>query len=356
VTLRVLHVVQPSGGGAPQVAGALARDQLARGWGVAVAGRRQAAFDGLDVAEWQAVRAPVPIEWRALARVIADTRPQLVHLHSAKAGLAGRLAVRGRLPTVFQPHGWSWEAATGALRTASVGWERFAARWTDLCLCVSEVERRHGETAGVRGRYAVVANGVDLEEFAPRSRDEARARLGLPEGPLVVCVGRLSRQKGQDVLLDAWPTVRQRVPDARLALVGDGPDIEALRARTSDGVEFTGARDDVSVWFAAADVVALPSRWEGMSLAMLEAMACGRPLVMTDVAGAEVAVGAIVPPEDPHALADAVVDRLVDPARAEREGREARAVVERDHDLRRVCDATALLYEHVLSSRGSGPP
>jgi glycosyltransferase involved in cell wall biosynthesis len=169
-------------------------------------------------------------------------------------------------------------------------------------------------------------------------------------------VGRLSRQKGQDVLLDAWPTVRQRVPGARLALVGDGPDIEALRARTSDGVEFTGARDEVSVWFAAADVVALPSRWEGMSLAMLEAMACGRPLVVTDVAGAEVAVGAVVPPEDPHALADAVVDRLVDQARAEREGREARAVVERDHDLRRICDATALLYEHVLSSRGSGPP
>jgi glycosyltransferase involved in cell wall biosynthesis len=356
VTLRVLHVVQSRGGGVPRVVAALARDQAARGWEVAVAGEPQPALGGLDVVEWRSVRRPVPTDAGALARVIVARRPLLVHLHSAKAGLAGRLALRGRRPTVFQPHAWSWEAATGPLHTASIAWERFAARWTDLFVCVGEAERRAGEEAGVRGSYAVVRNGVDLEAFAPQPRDEARARLGLPDTPLVVCVGRLSRQKGQDVLLDAWPLVRSRVPDARLALVGDGPDAEVLRARAAAGVQFAGTRDDVVDWFAAADVVALPSRWEGMSLAMLEAMACGRPLVASDVAGAEVVVGAVVPPEAPGPLADALVERLLDRPRAEREGRDARAVAERDHDVRRACDETAALYERVLSSRAAGLP
>jgi glycosyltransferase involved in cell wall biosynthesis len=355
---RVLHVVQPLGGGVPRVAAALAHDQVARGWDVAVAGTRQPALDGLDVVEWRAARSPgpsVPAETRALAATVDAWRPDLVHLHSAKAGLAGRLALRGRRATVFQPHAWSWEAAGGPVRVASLAWERYAARWTDLFLCVGETERRAGEAAHVRGTFAVVPNGVDLDRFAPRPKGDARARLGWSDVPLVVCVGRLSRQKGQDVLLDAWPAVRARVPDAALVLVGDGPDAETLRARKVPGVVLVGERDDVPDWLAAADVVAMPSRWEGMSLAMLEAMACGRPLVASDVAGAEVVVGAVVPPDEPAPLADAIAALLEDPVRAEREGLEARAVVERDHDLRRSCAETAALYERVLSSRASGP-
>ncbi|WP_461031075.1 glycosyltransferase, partial [Streptomyces sparsus] len=180
----------------------------------------------------------------AAARLIRLTAPDVVHTHSAKAGLAGRLAVRGRIPTVHQPHAWSFEAVDGTAAQLVLRWERFATRWTTRLLCVSEAERSRGSAARVRAPWSVIGNGVDLDRFhpgphapGPRScdpRDPApRATAprvtGLPapgtaveDAPLVVCVARLCPQKGQDVLLRAWPEVTRRVPGARLALVGDG--------------------------------------------------------------------------------------------------------------------------------------
>jgi len=166
---------------------------------------------------------------------------------------------------VFQPHGWSWLAVDGAMRAASIAWERLAARRTDLFVCVGEAEAQLGRSYGIHGRFAVVHNGVDLDRFQPADDSErtaARGRLGLPvTAPLAVCVGRVTRQKGQDVLLAAWPSVRRQCPTARLAIVGDGELLTGLRARPLPGVIFAGAVGDVRPWLTAADVVVLPSRW-----------------------------------------------------------------------------------------------
>ena len=171
----------------------------------------------------------------------------------------------------------------------------------------------------------------------------------------MVCVGRLTRQKGQDILLDAWPEILRRVPDARLALVGDGPMREALVQRAMPSVIFAGNRRDVDEWLAAADVVALPSRWEGMSLAMLEAMARARSVVASNVSGAWDALGsdagAIVPAEDARALGAALTERLLDRARAEAEGRAGRAQVEARYDLRQTTTAIANLYLELRQNR-----
>lgn len=312
-------------------------------------------------AVWPASRSPGPatlVETQWLRGILGRVDPDIVHLHSSKAGLAGRLALRGRRPTVFQPHAWSWLAASGTARAAARRWEQAAARWTDLILCVSESERLEGERAGLRGRWEVVPNGVDLGKFRAASKDDrvrARALLGLDERPLVVCVGRLSRQKGQDVLLEAWPCVLQQVPSARLVLVGDGPDRAALERRQVVGVEFVGQRADVPVWLAAADVVAMPSRWEGMSLVMLEAMATGRCIVATEVAGGTETLasssGALVPPEDPRRLCAAIGARLIDSELRGAEESAVRAFVERERDLQAALDAVAQLYLEVLESR-----
>jgi glycosyltransferase involved in cell wall biosynthesis len=249
----------------------------------------------------------VPAEVARLRRVLRAFDPDLVHLHSSKAGLAGRLALRGRVPTVFQPHAWSFAAVTGPVRAASLAWERLAVRWADVVVCVSEAECADGRAAGVDARYAVVENGVDLAAFAPSSRGEARAALGLRgDRAVVVCVGRLSRQKGQDVLLAA-----ARGLDADVWLVGEGPDEAALRAAAPPNVSFAGRRDDVAAWYAAADVVAVPSRWEGMALAALEALACGRPVVASDVTGMR--ASDLVPADDAAALRTALAARLADP-------------------------------------------
>jgi glycosyltransferase involved in cell wall biosynthesis len=365
--LSILHVSQPTEGGVGRYVADLGADQVGRGWEVAVASpsygdlASQVTAAGAKHLPWTAGRMPGPssaLHALSLSRIVEREQPDLVHLHSSSAGLSGRLAVRGQRPTIFQPHAWSFEAVRGPVRRAALSWERRGARWATAIVCVSEAERRRGEEHGIDARWIVVPNGVDLTAFTEGTAEErsaARRRLELDERPLVVCVGRLCRQKGQDVLLDAWPEITSRVPDAQLVLVGDGPDAAALRQRAGSGVRLVGHRTDVDGWLAAADVVALPSRWEGMSLGMLEAMARGRSIVATDVPGALEALddeaGAVVPPEDASALADAIAVRLLDPVRAAAEGRRARQRAEQAFDLNAMTARIARVYEELLGSR-----
>ncbi|MGP8301632.1 glycosyltransferase family 4 protein [Streptomyces inhibens] len=369
----VLHVSQPVDGGVARVVADLVRTQVAAGLRTVVAAppggglHREAVAAGAEVAPWPAHRSPGPAlagETGRLARLVRRLGPDLVHTHAAKAGLAARLVVRGRIPTVHQPHAWPFEAAGGPVAGAALGWERYAARWAHRVLCVSEAERLRGIEAGVPARWAVIRNGVDLDRYSPAYSDDAARRAlrgalpalsGLaPDAPLVVCVGRLCPQKGQSVLLRAWPAIGAAVPDARLVLVGDGPDRERLHAAAPPGVRFAGATEDTVPWYRAADLVVLPSRWEGMALPPLEAMACGRPVVVTDVGGAreslppEALPHALVPPADPAALARAVRDLLTHPRLRLTLGRRALEHVRTGHDVRRTAAAVLDLYRELL--------
>jgi glycosyltransferase involved in cell wall biosynthesis len=367
--LTILHVSQPTDGGVGKFVEDAVADQARRGWRVIVA---TPPYDGLPErlaaagakhVDWTASRAPGPgslLDTIRLAGIVKREQPALVHLHSSKAGLAGRLAIRGRRATVFQPHAWSFEAVRGPVRAGALLWERRGARWADTIVCVSEDERRQGAEHGIAATWRVIPNGVDLEAWPEASQEErkaARLRLGLDELPTVVCIGRLSRQKGQDVLLEAWPAIVEGVPEAQLVLVGDGPEEKSLRGRAGQDVQLVGKRADVADWLAAADVAAFPSRWEGMSIGMLEAMARGRSVVASDVGGAQEALGreagALVPPEDAAALANAIGARLRDPERTAAEGHAARERVERSHDLRTTTAALADLYEELLATPSS---
>ncbi len=363
MTRHVLHISQPTTEGVPRVVAGLVRHQVAAGFRVTVASpgtgwlADEAVAAGAEHVEWAATRSPGPAvasETARLLEVVRSLRPDLVHLHSAKAGLAGRLALHGRVPTVYQPHGWSFLAVQGAMRTASVQWERLAVRWASRIACVSKAEYRDGLAQGLRlaGRARVVSNGVDTDRFQPGDRKAARVALGLADEPLAVCVGRLSEQKGQDLLIDAWAAVRVRVPDARLALVGDGPWQARLEQRAEPRVLFSGNAVDPRPWFAAADVVVVPSRWEGMALVVLEAGASARTVVVTEVAGAREQVpwgcGEVVPREDPSALADALVSRLQDRRRADSEGEALRRHVQGSYSLRASADAMLALYDDAL--------
>jgi glycosyltransferase involved in cell wall biosynthesis len=363
--IAILHVAQPTDAGVARYVADLTAAQVGAGERVAVAcpshgplagWARRAGATHLD---WPARRAPGPGligEIRTLAAHVRASGPDIVHLHSSKAGLAGRLAIRGRIATVVQPHAWSFEAVTGLTGFLAERWERLGAKWSDRIVCVSEAEAQRGRARGVGASIHVIPNGVDVNAWPPTSPAEsaaARRRFDMGTTPVAACVGRLSRQKGQDVLLDAWPTVRAHVPGATLVLVGDGPDRAALERRAGPGVMFAGAADSVRPWLAAADLVVVASRWEGMSLAMLEAMACARCVVSTDVSGAREALpaAAIVPRENPSALAASIVDRLRDSALREREATAARQYVETRFDFARAAHAVARLYEDILSAR-----
>ncbi|MFB7614162.1 glycosyltransferase [Kitasatospora sp. NPDC056181] len=371
--MTILHISQPVDGGVARVVVDLVRGQREAGHRVLVACPRggrlaeEAAAVGALVLDWPARRAPGPATaaeaWR-LRRIVRAAAPDMVHLHSAKAGLAGRLAIRGAVPTVFQPHAWSFAAVDGALAAATLHWERYATRWAHRLLCVSVQERADGVAAGLHADWAVVPNGVDVRHYAPAERRSARIALGLDlDAPLAVCVGRLCRQKGQDVLLAAWPEVLRRVPQARLALVGGGPDGAVLADTVRESAEpsrvrLAGDVPDPRPWLAAADLVVLPSRWEGMALAPLEAMAMGRPVLLTDVPGARECLPpaerkqAVVPPEDAGALATRMAEALSDPIECERRGVRLRDHAAARHDVRSVVEQVDALYRDLL---GAGP-
>ena len=202
-----------------------------------------------------------------------------------------------------------------------------------------------------------IPNGVDLTLFAPATAEERRvlrARLGLPEDRVLCAfVGRLTPQKDPDLLLGAW--AMGRWSKAHLVLIGDGPLRSRLEASVSSGprkgqVTFTGAIADVARYLKAADLLVLPSRAEGMSNVILEAMACGLPVVATDVPGnremlgGEDRAGLLVPAGNPAPLAEAI-DTLAASAPLRREiGTAARALVEKRFDIRRVVGQYLSLY------------
>jgi glycosyltransferase involved in cell wall biosynthesis len=345
---------------------ALSSDQRARGWDVTVACPDGRLADDLAVRRvrrvaWPANRSPGPstaAEAMALSRSLHEVRPDVLHLHSSKAGLAGRLAVRGRLPTVFQPHGWSWLAMSPRMAPLAVGWERLAARWTTLFVCVGEGEAAQGRARDIPGRFCVVRNGVDLGRFLPAeegARQKARKALDLPMTvPLAVCVGRVTRQKGQDVLLTAWQAVQDTCPAALLAIVGGGDLLETLRPQAPPGVIFVGPVDDAYLWYVAADVVVLPSRWEGLPLTLLEALAVGRSVVGSDIPGVAEALpenaGALVRMGDVAALADAIGHRLSNLEVARAEGRAGCDFAAAQGDVHRTFDALAEITARLAES------
>ena len=208
-----------------------------------------------------------------------------------------------------------------------------------------------------------IPNGVDLVALAPATGEERRALragLGFPEDRVLCAfVGRLTPQKDPALLLEAWAIGRW--PQAHLVLVGDGPLRRGLEARTASGplagqITFAGATADVSQYLRAADLLVLPSRAEGMSNALLEAMACGIPIVATDlignreVMGEDGQAGRLVPPGNPAALAEAIETLVASTSLRRVLGTAARAVVEKRFDIQRVVTQYVSLYAALHSA------
>jgi glycosyltransferase involved in cell wall biosynthesis len=230
--------------------------------------------------------------------------------------------------------------------------ERLLAPRTDAIIAVSDQEAEEGRSVlGPAGRHIrVIPNGVDRTRFSPDGE-----RAGKGDKPLIVCVGRLSRQKGQDVALRALAMLES--DEAILRLVGDEyppgerDRLEALASSVgvAERVEWWGKVSDTAPLLRAADVVIAPSRWEGMSLVFLEAMACGAAIVASDVFGSNAigAAGVIVTPDDPAELAGAIDRLLQDPSERARLGAAARARSAR-FDLAETLDKTIGLWAELV--------
>lgn len=300
-------------------------------------------------------RADARGSWE-LRRELAAFAPDLITLHSSKAGVLGRLVGASlRVPVVYTAHGWPFVEGVPRRSAALYRWvERGLAPLASRIIVVSEHDRRLAERARVGSAAAVarVHNGV--RDVGPR----LRAKPG--EGPpRLVVVARLDVPKDPFTLLRALDGLRDRA--WTLEWIGDGPRREPAERlvaslRLSDRCRFVGARDDVAERLARASVLLLPTDREGLPLCVLEAMRAGLPVVASAVGGIPEAVvdghtGALVPPRDPAALSRALGPRLDDPGLREREGAAGRSRYEAAFSFERQLEATLEVYRDVLAGR-----
>ena len=261
-----------------------------------------------------------------ILRLIRRERPAIVHTHTSKAGFIGRLAaVIARVPAVIhQPHGHVFYGYYSPRRTAVfTALERQAARWTDRIVTLTDRGAAEHLARGIgrAAQYVAVPSGVPTAELraAAPTRTEARARLGLdPDTFVVVGLGRLVPIKGFDLLVRALPAVAAEIPSTRVVLVGDGAErgrLDALACALGVGarLDLAGEVFGVTTHLAAADVLAVPSRNEGMGRVMVEAMALRIPVVATAVGGIPDVVvdgecGRLVAPEDADAFSAALIE------------------------------------------------
>jgi glycosyltransferase involved in cell wall biosynthesis len=199
----------------------------------------------------------------------------------------------------------------------------------------------------------LIPNGVDISSFSPSGADLLNAK----RNQTVICVSRLSHEKGIDVLLQAWYLVCKQVPHAKLIIVGNGPlgaqlECMAQALGISDSVEFAGLQRDVPSQLHRGGFAVLPSHWEGMPNALLEAMACGLPCVATRVSGSEDIIehgvnGLLVEPEDYENMAKAIVTLLCDPLLASKYGNAARATIEQHYSVEHITNMYMELYQRI---------
>lgn len=310
--------------------------------------------------------------WRAwrLMRVLREVQPDVLHAHMFHANVLARWAGRraGVRNVVSTVH-----IAERRRRP----WRFWLERRTDslgaITVCVSESVRlfQSRKTGLPPERFIVIPNGIETERFAApaRGREEVRAELGVgPQEKLVGAVGRLDAQKGFRHLLRAFGGLAAEMSDLRLVIAGDGPEAGMLRRLADrvgcgDRVRFLGRRGDVPGLLHAFDVFVLPSMYEGMPLALIEAMAAGAPIVASAVdAVPEVMgwrepggpAGRLVPPGDPAALAAAIREALAEAD--ERVGR-AQARARERYDVQTMVARYAELYDSLAGQTlDSQPP
>lgn len=312
---------------------------------------------------------------RELVTILRRERFDLVHTHTPKGGLIGRLA--GRLARV--PH--VVNTVHGLYATREDPWRRklpvltlewLAARFSEFEFYQSQEDLAWSRRLGVAraNRSALLGNGTDVRHFDPSRVDADRLALlrkefGIPEGALVVgTVGRLVREKGYGELSVAARAVRTLHPDVHFLAVGPGDLVErdgiARGELTGDALVFTGMRTDVRDLLALMDVFVLATWREGMPRSAIEAAAMGKAMVLTNIRGCrEVArdgtEAILIPRKDPRALAEAIARLLRDEGLRARLGVAARARALERFDERSVEDVLVTRYRNLLPERGPGP-
>jgi len=296
-----------------------------------------------------------------LARLIREWRPHIVHSHMVHANLLARLA---RLLVPFPVLVCSARNIREGNRLRELLY-----RLTDpLCdlttqVCQAGLERYVRIGAVPRHKIRYIPNGVDIKRFEPNPEDRLKTRRELEvDGFVWLAVGRFDPQKDYPTLLRAFVKVAHKHSNTVLLIAGDGPLRKTMEGMARElGIEkyvrFLGTRQDIPQLMNAADAYVMSSAWEGMANVLLEASATGLPIVTTDVGGNREVIlhnktGFLMPPKDPHALAQAML-HLMGMPEEERQamGKAAREYVEANFSLDQVVAQWEALYRELLAKK-----
>jgi glycosyltransferase involved in cell wall biosynthesis len=327
---------------------------------------------GVTVSVIQMYRAIRPIaDLVAFFRIRAILKQgyDVVHTHSSKAGFLGRLAAAtvGTPLVVHTPHVFPFQMMTfAALKWLYSVLERLAARWANVIICVSPQERDAAHEAGLadNGKLRLIENGVALppeDAAALTAQTDLRQELGVTaETRIIGTVGRCTKQKGQPYLIRAAGIVAKQRSNVVFFIVGDGQSRAAEKALVrrlglENTVLFLDPRDELDPFFGAIDVFVMPSLWEGLPYALLEAMGHGLCVVATRVGGMEQAVadrssGVLIPPGDTNELARAIVELLDQPDTRRALGMEARKTISKRFLLDDMVSKVEQIYEGALEN------
>jgi glycosyltransferase involved in cell wall biosynthesis len=362
--VKTIHIdTERTWRGGEQQAIFLAAGLHRRGVEVLVVGQPDSPFvararkEGLRTEEVRMRGEIDPVSIGRLIRLLNRERPDIVHMHTSHAHMLGVLACRtAGIGKTIVSRRVDFSIHRSALRLNILKY-RFGV---DRYIAISEGVRRVMVDDGIpAARIDIVPSGVDLAELEKTPCGDYSAEFMISDAPVVGDVAHFGWHKAQEVLVEACPLLWEKVPDARVILVGDGDcrakvEKVAERVGTDERLVFTGHRTDARPLIRWFDVFVMCSVKEGLCTSILDAHVLGTPVVASRVGGIPEVVldgktGLLVPPKDPEALAGAIVAVLSDRDLGRRLNAEGRALVEKRFSVDAMVNGTLDVYERVLS-------
>ncbi len=290
--------------------------------------------------------------YREIRNLIQRIKPDLVHTHSSKAGILGRLAAhRLGVKNIFTAHGWAFAEGTSRSRKLiSIPPEIIAAKWCNRIITVSAADRELAiqQHISKAEKFITIHNGIsDISEQLIARPDN--------ETPVLAMVARIAPPKNFLVLLNALALISSKFI---LRIVGDGPELNQVRDHAknigiNEKVEFMGSRDDVPEILSSSDIFILSSDWEGFPISILEGMRAGLPIIASNVGGISEAViegvnGHLVERKDTHALSRAIRLLIEDPEKRVKMGQRSRQLFLEIGTTETMLEATDKVYQSLI--------
>jgi len=302
-------------------------------------------------------------------KLIRKLNPDLIHAHELISPATTALLAKWFFgyPLVITVHRSGTQGEISRLKSKNFGKCRLKVicRDTDMFIIISnEIDQELAKENVPVQKRVFIPNGVDVKWFAtpkPGIKQKLRASLGLPlDSKIVVFAGRFSPEKRVTNLIRIWPDVRKNIPFALLLLIGNGPEELFLRQMAGDGIIFIGGQSDVLPYLQISDLFVLASIAEGVSVAVLEAMACGLPVIATSVGGIPEIIqhqetGWLISPDDTDGLLSGILTLLSDEDSGERLGKKAREYVSRNCDINKSADLLCDTYQQILKIEVTKP-